>query len=172
MQWYKHYISDFDQATADLPMLERGAYRELLDAYYQREGALPADRPILYRLVKAHTKREKAAIESVLRRHFKLVNGEDRERYTNSRCDEEILKYQQQCTANRRPNGSANRPRIANESPPESAIELRERDRYKTPLPPLTGKKKCITCGQPAIEFMNYQWHCEDHIPYKQKPTP
>lgn len=177
MQWYKHYITDFDQDTADLPMLERGAYRELLEAYYQREAPLPADRAILYRLTKAHSKRERDAIELILRRYFRMVESENKSLYRNTRCDEEILKYQQQCSANRRPNRPTNRERIANEShpesTPESATELRERERYIPPKSPFkpNGIKRCITCGEPSAGFMNYQFWCEEHMPYKTPIT-
>ena len=50
MQWYKHYIADYQQDTADLTLIEQGAYRALLDAYYQREGPLPNDMKVINRL--------------------------------------------------------------------------------------------------------------------------
>lgn len=116
MQWYKHYIADYLQDTADLSVIEHGVYRLLLDAYYQREGPLPSDFNILYRLCHAHSRHEKAAVRTVVGRFTETLNGHLRV----SRADKEILKYQQQCSANRRPN----RPRIVG----ESDIELRERE--------------------------------------------
>ena len=105
MQWYKHYIADYQQDTADLTLIEQGAYRALLDAYYQREGPLPNDMKVIHRLCRAHHFREREAVSKVLQRYFNERLGA----WFNTRADEEILKYQQQCSANRRPNRTQNR---------------------------------------------------------------
>ena len=105
MQWYKHYIADYQQDTADLTLIEQGAYRALLDAYYQREGPLPNDMKVIHRLCRAHHFRERQAVSKVLQRYFNERVGA----WFNTRADEEILKYQRQCAANRGTNRIQNR---------------------------------------------------------------
>ena len=100
MHWYKHYLADYQQDTADLSLLEHGAYRALLDAYYQREGPLPSDFKLLFRITHAHSKAERQAVKRMVSAFFTSVDGH----VFNSRADREILKYQAQCAANRRPN--------------------------------------------------------------------
>ena len=100
MHWYKHYVADYQQDTADLTLIEHGAYRALLDAYYQREGPLPSDPKLLYRITHAHSKAERAAVKRMVSAFFTSVDGH----VLNVRADKEIVKYQAQCSANRRPN--------------------------------------------------------------------
>ena len=69
-------------------MLEDGAYRRLMDTIYLREGPLPADREQVHRLVKAFTKAEKTAVDSILAEFFVLTDAG----YTNARCDEELAE--------------------------------------------------------------------------------
>lgn len=162
MQWYKHYLADYQQDTADLTLIEHGAYRLLLDAYYQREGPLPSDLTILYRICHAHTRHERDAVRRVVERFTETLNGHLRV----NRADKEIQQYQRQA--------SANRDRDRDHSTGAFRAKNLERKIDITPLPPFDRdkpqppkRKVCITCGQPAIEFMNYQWHCYEHLPYK-----
>ena len=100
MHWYKHYVADYQQDTADLSFTQHAAYRALLDAYYQREGPLPSDLNLLYRITRAHSSAERKAVRLMVERFFTTIDGH----VFNSRADKEILKYQAQCSANRRPN--------------------------------------------------------------------
>ena len=100
MHWYKHYLADYQQDTSDLNLTEHGAYRALLDAYYQREGPLPSDLDVLYRIAHAHSRSERSSVRKIVLRFFTTVDGH----VLNTRADQEILKYQAQCAANRRPN--------------------------------------------------------------------
>jgi uncharacterized protein YdaU (DUF1376 family) len=86
MNFYKFHLGDYYKKTSHLTMLEDGAYRRLIDAIYLREGPLPANREQVYRLVKASSKAEKTAIDSVLSEFFTLTDAG----YTNARCDEEL----------------------------------------------------------------------------------
>jgi uncharacterized protein YdaU (DUF1376 family) len=86
MNFYKFHLGDYYKKTSHLSMLEDGAYRRLMDAIYLREGPLPANREQVHRLVKAFTKAEKDAVDSVLSEFFTLTDAG----YTNARCDEEI----------------------------------------------------------------------------------
>jgi len=68
--WYPHYLADYDRDTADLTMLEHGAYRLLIDHYYRTGRPIPANAEISHRVCRAFAPAEKAAIDSVLHRFF------------------------------------------------------------------------------------------------------
>lgn len=88
MNFYPHHIGDYLTATAHLSWLEDCAYRRLLDIYYSREQCLPTEIAQACRLVRAASKDERKAVETVLREFFK----ETAEGWSHSRCDEEIVK--------------------------------------------------------------------------------
>lgn len=111
MIWYKHFLDDYDRDTQDLSLLQHGAYRRLLDAYFQREGPLPQKLSQIYRMVRAHSGAEQRAVSSILSRFFNLHDG----LYFNNRAQSEIVKYQAQCAANRRSNRGAISTRIGTE---------------------------------------------------------
>lgn len=69
-------------------MLEDAAYRRMLDLYYASERPLPLNVDGLYRLVRARSKEEKLAVDTVLGEFF--VKGETG--WLNKRADEEISK--------------------------------------------------------------------------------
>ncbi|NHC63193.1 YdaU family protein [Paenalcaligenes suwonensis] len=90
MNHYSHHIGDYLKDTAHLSMIEDGAYRRLLDLYYQHEQPLPAEKRQVYRLARASTAAEKKAIDTILEEFFqKTIDG-----HRHSRCDEEIEQYQ------------------------------------------------------------------------------
>ena len=70
-----------------LSMLEDGAYRRLLDAYYSRKSPLPKD--AVYRLARAESKPERKAVDKVLGQFFKKTSG----LWVNERCEQEIVRY-------------------------------------------------------------------------------
>ena len=88
MNYYNHHIGDYAKDTAHLTMLEDAAYRRMLDLYYSSERALPLNRDGLYRLVRARSKDEKKAVDTILEEFFHL--GETG--WHQTRCDEEIAK--------------------------------------------------------------------------------
>ena len=104
MQWYKHYLGDYARDTASLSLLEHGAYRLLLDAYYAHEGKLPQDKNALYRICRVRNQHEKAAVETILSQFFNWHTDSVASCDTghNNRADKEILKYQAQCLADRK----------------------------------------------------------------------
>jgi uncharacterized protein YdaU (DUF1376 family) len=126
MQWYKHYLGDYARDTSDLSVTEHGAYRLLLDAYYSRGSPLPCDKSLLYRICRAHRLHEKRAVDVVVERFFTNSNMTIK----HKRVDQEILKYQAQCLANRRPI----RERIVNESglQPDTRTRNQSTTRSKT----------------------------------------
>lgn len=88
MNFYPHHIGDYMTATAHLTWLEDAAYRRLLDLYYSREQAIPADLAKAARLVRAVSKDERKAVETVLQEFFQ----ETPDGWKHGRCEEEIEK--------------------------------------------------------------------------------
>lgn len=88
MNFYPHHIGDYLTATAHLTWLEDCAYRRLLDVYYSRETPLPADTAQACRLVRAASKDERKAVETVLVEFFALTDSG----WHHGRCEEEIEK--------------------------------------------------------------------------------
>ncbi len=93
MNYYPHHLGDYSKDTAHLTMIEHGAYRILLDRYYVTEQGIPADQ--VYRIARARTDDERAAVDVVLDEFFRLVDGV----WINSRAEEEIAKAQAKISA-------------------------------------------------------------------------
>lgn len=108
MNFYKHYLGDYLRDTADLSLLEHGAYRLLLDHYYATEKPLPAVIETLYRVCGAVRKDEQHAVRAVAERFFPV--GEDGLRH-NKRADEEIGKRAVQAETNRATGKRGGRPK-------------------------------------------------------------
>jgi uncharacterized protein YdaU (DUF1376 family) len=97
MNFYKHHIGDYAQATAHLTFVEDAAYARLIRKYYAHEKPIPADLRAAQRLVGARTREEKEAIETVLGEFFELRE----DGWHNRRCDAEIAKANAQAETNR-----------------------------------------------------------------------
>lgn len=89
MNYYEHHLGDYLRDTAHLSMLEDGAYRRLLDAYYIKELPLPKAMRDVCRLVRAISKPERDAVAIVLSEFFE----ESGDSWNHKRCDEEIARY-------------------------------------------------------------------------------
>lgn len=87
MNFYKHWLGDYQRDTADLSLMEHGAYRLLLDAYYATEEPFPADLGRLYRTARAVTPEEQEAVRTVVQRFFPIAEDGRRR---NARADREI----------------------------------------------------------------------------------
>lgn len=97
MNFYKHHLGDYAQATAHLTFVEDAAYSRLIRKYYAEEKPLPLEIKAIHRLVGARTKEEKQAVEDVLEEFFlKTSDG-----WRNKRCDEEIERANAQAETNR-----------------------------------------------------------------------
>jgi uncharacterized protein YdaU (DUF1376 family) len=83
------HIGDYDKATAHLTGVEDGMYGRLVRRYYDTEKPLPADVKAIQRLVRARSRDERQAVETVLDEFFQLTS----EGYRHGRCDEEIARY-------------------------------------------------------------------------------
>lgn len=89
--WYPHYVEDFNRKTGHLSLAERGAYRALMDVYWQRQGPLPADERALCRMIGAFPDEWEAVRENVLA-FFTEKDGA----LHNRRCDMELKKARKQ----------------------------------------------------------------------------
>lgn len=97
MNFYKHWLGDYARDTADLSLMEHGAYRVMLDHYYTCRGDMPADLMKLERVCKARSSVERGAVQEIANRFFP-INGDGRRH--NKRADEEIERYKGQAMAN------------------------------------------------------------------------
>lgn len=91
MNYYEHHLGDYLRDTAHLSMLEDGAYRRLIDAYYIRETPLPVEARDVFRLVRAQSKQDREAVETVLREFFHLTDAG----WVHHRCDREIGRFRE-----------------------------------------------------------------------------
>lgn len=156
MEWYKHHIADYMQATRDLTMLQHGAYLVLLQLYYQQEGPFKVDEKVVFRLCGALHHREKEAVRYVLGKFFIPLEGY----WRNTRADYEIQQYQQQCLANRRPirtaNGTTNGTTIR---PLEREKEIKK-----------DGCAGFLENGKPCPNGKRFgkggKWYCIEHFPH------
>lgn len=89
MHFYEHHIGDFMRDTAHLTPVEECFYRRALDWYYANEKPLPADIKKVCRAIRAKTKQEISAVETIVAEFFILED----DGYHQSRCDREIEKY-------------------------------------------------------------------------------
>ncbi len=70
MNFYKRFMSDYARKTARLTLAQHGAYTLLLDEVYITEQPLPFDMNELYRVCRAMTKDEQAAVRVVADLYF------------------------------------------------------------------------------------------------------
>ncbi|WP_165924017.1 YdaU family protein [Paraburkholderia sp. BL9I2N2] len=97
MNFYKHYIGDYQRDTGHLSVTEHGAFRLMLDVYYATEKPLPLDRKALYRLLRAESGLDRFAIDSVINQFWVETN----EGFINRRADAEVAKADKQAEVNR-----------------------------------------------------------------------
>ena len=153
MNFYPHHIGDYLTATVHLSWLEDAAYRRLLDVYYSREAAIPADIAQAARLVRATSKEERKAVETVLREFF----TETPEGWKHKRCDAEIEKAKEAAERARTNGKKGGRPPIQKptDNPPitQSVISGNpEESKSQAPNPnpnPITNKPPKPPRGEP-----------------------
>jgi uncharacterized protein YdaU (DUF1376 family) len=86
LPWYAFYPGDYAKDTADLSLVEHGAYRLLLDFYYSTCNFLPDTFEPNYRICKAYTVDEKKAVRKILSKYFVKGGGN----FRHLRADIEI----------------------------------------------------------------------------------
>lgn len=121
MNYYERHIGDYAKNAGHLSMLEHGAYTLLLDRYYSTEKGIPADQ--VYKVTHAHTKQERAAVDSVLNEFFELKDGI----WTKNRCEEEIAAARARIATARKNGKKGGRPRKETQEKPSGLPEKTQR---------------------------------------------
>lgn len=96
MNFYKHYIGDFQRDTGHLSLTERGAYLSLIHHYYATEKPLPNNIDALCRIAGAVSPIERKAVKAVVE-FFEVVDSG----LMHSRIEAEIQKAGEQANTNR-----------------------------------------------------------------------
>jgi uncharacterized protein YdaU (DUF1376 family) len=96
MHYFKMNIGDYAKKAGRLSMIEHGAYTLLIHSCYDRERFPTLEDAIDW--CWARTDEEKAAVQFVLSKFFDLQDGF----YVQSRIQEEIDKYHENATTNKR----------------------------------------------------------------------
>lgn len=107
MNYYRHHIGDYDQATRHLSFVEDAAYSRMIRKYYAEEAPLPKNLEKIQKLIGARTKEEKAAVQTVLEEFFVLED----DGYHNSRCDSELEAARAKAQKNRENGRGGGRPK-------------------------------------------------------------
>lgn len=131
MNYYEHHIGDYAEATAHLSFVEDAAYSRLIRKYYASEKPLPVEVKAVQRLVGARSEDEKEAVETILNEFFIL--GADG--WHNTRCDEEIARYQdKQTKAKRSAEARWNKSRTHSEGNTEAMRTHSEGNAHQSPV--------------------------------------
>jgi uncharacterized protein YdaU (DUF1376 family) len=113
VNFYRRFPGDYMRDTAELTLVQHGAYTLLLDHCYATETPLPSKKPLLYRMTRAESRSERAAVNFVVKRFFtKMAKG-----YTHKRVLEEIEYAKSRADAARQNGKRGGRPR-KNGNPP------------------------------------------------------
>ncbi|MBN9093890.1 YdaU family protein [Pandoraea pnomenusa] len=113
MNYYERYCGDYQRDTAHLSLVEHGAFTMLLDTYYATEKPLGFDSVSLFRICRAITEEERAAVLRVVDEFFPV--GEDGLRH-NKRADELITITRSKLDAKRENGKKGGRPRKQKEA--------------------------------------------------------
>ena len=89
VNYFELHIGDYQRKTAHLSLAEHGAYTLMLQTFYASERPLPAERRVLYRLLRADSAGERKAIDSVLAQFWE----KSPEGYTNKRAAEVVSEF-------------------------------------------------------------------------------
>lgn len=116
MNFFKHHIGDYDADTSHLTWTEDMAYTRLMRLYYRREAPIPEDIGQACRLVRATSKPEREAVESILNEFFTLES----DGWHNRRCDAEIQEANEKAAKNRESGKLGGRPRKQKTDSPEN----------------------------------------------------
>lgn len=107
MNFYRRFPGDYGRDTQHLTMEQHGAYNLLLDIAYTTERQLPSDRLLIYRMTRASSPSEKAAIDAVIEEFFTKT----RWGYMHKRVVEEIKHAESRIEASRQNGRRGGRPK-------------------------------------------------------------
>lgn len=154
LNYYKHHLGDYAKKTGHLSLLEHGAYLLMLHAYYGTEKPLPSGEH-LYRMARAHTKAERAAVDSIARQFWKktesgLVNGRAFDELEDATRLAEIAK------ANGNHGGRPRKTQRVSETEPTGKAIQTPDSNIQNPIPthsdsrtPKTNPKSCVGDWKP-----------------------
>ena len=106
MNFFKLYIGDYLRDTGTLSVSEHGAYLLMLVNHYATEKPLPTGKE-LYRLLRAESKAERDAVDSVVRKFWE----EKPDGIVNRRADREFGRAEHQRGVNREVGKLGGRPK-------------------------------------------------------------
>lgn len=107
MKYYKHHLGDYATRTQHLSVIEHGAYRLLMDAYYTAEKPLTLDMNRLCLMIRATTVSEKKAVFSILNEFFLKTEAG----WQHRRIDAEIEEYMEIVNRNKANGNKGGRPK-------------------------------------------------------------
>lgn len=113
MNYWPRWINSIRKRTAELSLIEMGAYDRLLDHYYAEEKPLPGDLIRCCRLAGAVTKPEQDAVRYALDKFFVLAE----DGYRQERADEELTIGQKKIEAAQANGQRGGRPRGSSKKP-------------------------------------------------------
>lgn len=96
---YQHHITKYDDDTAGMSLMQHGAYRRLIDAYYRTGGKLPAKMSQLNTIVSAQNRAERDAVAYAVAQFFTV--GDDGFLRQNG-CEKELFRITKVSEDNRR----------------------------------------------------------------------
>lgn len=96
MNFYKHYIGDFQRDTGHMSLTQRGAYLCLMHHYYATEKPLPNDHAALCRIAGAIDKAERDAVRVVMGMFEAVASG-----LMHKRIEAELAKAGARADTNR-----------------------------------------------------------------------
>jgi len=96
VNYYKHYIGDFQRDTTHLSLTARGAYLALMHHYYATEEPLPAEHAACCRIAGAFSKAERDGVKEVMG-FFELKDG----KLWHKRIEAELEKGEKRSDKNR-----------------------------------------------------------------------
>ena len=105
--WTPFYWGDYLRDTADLDLMEHGAYVKLLAHYYSTGRPLSANAERLHRICSAFAPAERDAVDRILAEFFQL----EEDGYHNSRADRELEKRDKVSAARRKAAEARHRPK-------------------------------------------------------------
>lgn len=153
VNYYERHLGDYARDTGHLSLLEHGVYTLLLDRCYATEQGIPEDQA--YRLARARSEDERAAVDAVLSEFFTLEDGV----WINARVLEEVERYRAKIEAARENGKKGGRPRKETQPkakktqpfPPGSEIETQPKA-HQTPDTSNTQPNGCDAGASPKDE--------------------
>lgn len=145
--WYPHYIEKYRRKTGHLTIAEHGAYRLLMDAYWDRRGPLPADETRMRKLIRADES-EWAEVRDAVLEFFTLTERG----YVHPVIEENIAEAERQYEAKKERMAKARAARKVNDKTDDN-LNDKDNDRTinkldnQTPSPsPTHGSKEPLYC--------------------------